>query len=95
MPDRVVRDMGCTPADLIRWMPEATAHRPIAWRDDGCAVAVDGGRVVFTWTVLPPRRIALVRIERLELEIVFEGCAPERRRSFLARFDDYTRRGGG
>lgn len=96
VPERLVRDMGCTPADLVRWMPAAVGNQPLRWTDSGCEVALLEGRSVrFTWQVLAPRRIALMRIERLQLEIAFTGCDAETRRLFLAKFDAYTRRGGG
>ncbi len=96
VPERLVRDMGCTPADLVRWMPAAVGHQPLRWLESGCEVALgEGGSVRLVWQVLAPRRIALMRIERLQLEIVFEACDPAERNAFMARFDDYTRRGGG
>lgn len=96
VPERLSRDMGCTPDDLVRWMPQATGQRPLRWFPDGCELAlVQGGQVRFRWTVLPPRRIALMRIQRVRLEIVFQGCTAAQRREFIERFDAYTRRGGG
>lgn len=96
VPEHLSRDMACTPDDLRRWMPAAVAHRAIAWTDAGCTVALGEGRqVTLRWTPLPPRRIALLRMERLRLEIDFVGCSADERRDFIERFDAYTRRGGG
>lgn len=96
VPERLVRDMGCTPADLVRWMPAAVGYQPIRWMQSACEVTLTEGRSVrFVWQVLAPRRMALMRIERLRLDIVFTGCDAGMRRVFLDRFDAYTRRGGG
>ena len=96
VPERLVRDMGCTPADLLRWMPAAVGYQPIRWMQSACEVTLPEGRSVrLAWQVLPPRRIALMRIERLQLEMVFSGCDADTRRRFLDHFDAYTRRGGG
>lgn len=96
VPEALSRDMGCTPDDLVRWMPQATGQRPLRWLEDGCEVVLAaGGQVRFGWTVLPPRRIALMRIQRLRLEISFQNCDAAVRREFIERFDAYTRRGGG
>lgn len=96
VPERLVRDMGCTPADLVRWLPAAVGHKPLHWLESGCEVALgEGCSVRFWWQVLAPRRIALMRIERVQLEMVFSGCGADMRRAFLAQFDAYTRRGGG
>ena len=96
VPERLVRDMGCTPADLVRWLPAAVGNKPLRWSESGCEVVLGEGRSVrFGWQALAPRCIALMRIERVQLEMVFSGCNAEIRRSFLAQFDAYTRRGGG
>jgi hypothetical protein len=96
VPERLVRDMACTPADLVRWLPAAVGNHPLRWLESGCEVVLGEGRNVrLGWQVLAPRRIALMRIERVQLEIAFSGCDAETRRVFLDRFDAYTRRGGG
>lgn len=96
VPERLVRDMGCTPADLVRWLPAAVGHKPLRWLESGCEVVLGEGRSArLAWQVLAPRRIALMRIERLQLEVVFSGCDAATRRDFLEQFDAYTRRGGG
>lgn len=96
VPERLVRDMGCTPADLLRWLPAVVGNQPVRWLNSGCEVTLGQGRSVqLAWQVLAPRRIALMRIERLHLDIVFTGCDAGVRRAFLDRFDAYTRRGGG
>lgn len=90
------RDMGCTVDDLLRWLPGAVGHLPITWRGPAtCAVALGQGEVVLAWVVLPPRRIALVSIQRLQLEITGWGCDGAEWAAFIAHFDAYTRRGGG
>jgi hypothetical protein len=43
----------------------------------------------------PPRRLAAVTLPVLAVRFRFEGLDAAARTAFLARFDLYTRRGGG
>lgn len=89
--------MGCDAAYLLRVLPDAAGGRAIRWRTDAaCEIDLGAGaQVALTWQALPPRRIALLRIERLQLDIEFSGTTEPQRRAFLDYFDAYTRRGGG
>ena len=66
-------------------------HTPVG------AVSVDAGGFPLTirWRVLDPRRIALLKIEQLELEFAYPPHAMELARDWIARFDRHTQRGGG
>lgn len=61
------------------------------------ALTVDseGIEITLRWRVLEPRRIALLRIEQLELEFSYPAHAAAQARDWISRFDRHTQRGGG
>ena len=90
------REMGCTRHELARWLPGATGGAPLrADGPDAWVAAVAGGEVRIAVRELPPRRIALLALPVLAVELRFGGLGEAAREAFLARFDLYTRRGGG
>ena len=97
MPGELVveREMGCTREDLLRWLPAASGHAPLRREGDELVLAVAGGEVRVRAEPRPPRRIALVELPVLAVRFTFEGLDAPAREVFLARFDLYTRRGGG
>lgn len=94
-PFALEREMGCTREDLLRWLPGATGHAPARVEGDAVVLSVAGGEVRITTRVRPPRRIALVALPVLAVSFRFDGLDAAAREAFLARFDLYTRRGGG
>ena len=90
------REYGCTEREWLSWMPEATGGRALASRGaHGLTVAIDAGRLLLHWQVLPPRVIALMRLPRLAVSFAFEDVPLPARREFLRRFDMHLQRGGG
>lgn len=87
--------MGCTEAELLRWLPGAAGGRAVELSEGRAAVALDAGGCVIEWRVLPPRRIALLQMPRLAIGFRFDGVADETRQRFMRHFDLYTQRGGG
>ncbi|MBX3610872.1 MAG: hypothetical protein KF871_13355 [Hydrogenophaga sp.] len=89
------RDMGCTEAEWLGWLPAAIGEHP--WRRDGSLVEVElpGGRLYLQWTVMPRRVIALVRLPVLRVRFRFDGLDDAQRYAFMRRFDLYMQRGGG
>jgi len=89
------RDMGCTEAEWLGWMPRAM--REHAWHREGnqLVVAIGAGRLTITWLPLPERRIALLRMPRLLVRFVFEGLDAVQRQTFMKPFDLTIQRGGG
>ncbi len=94
-PVALEREMGCTREDLLRWLPEATGHAPARVEGDAVVLSVAGGEVRIAARVRPPRRIGLVSLPVLAVSFRFDGLDDAAREAFLARFDLYTRRGGG
>ena len=95
----VRREMGCTLEDLLRWLPEALGDlypQTSLIVDDQKLLAGEPARILMQGATLRSRKIALLLIPVLELEIIFDASfSAEHIQSILARFDLYTRRGGG
>jgi hypothetical protein len=87
--------MGCTEAELLRWLPGAVNGHALALLPRSAEVAIDDGRLELAWRELPPRQIALMRMPRLAIAFHFEGVGEARRQAFMRFFDLYTQRGGG
>ncbi|HET8542559.1 MAG TPA: hypothetical protein VFL83_21975 [Anaeromyxobacter sp.] len=94
-PFALEREMACTREDLLRWLPAASGHAPARVEGDAIVLSVAGGEVRIGARERPPRRIALLDLPVLAVSFRFEGVDPAAREAFLARFDLYTRRGGG
>ena len=94
-PERFERDMGTTEAEWLMRLPLAIG--PQAWQREGSGVVVafDAGQLQISWEALPPRTIALLRMQRLLVRFAFEGVDTEVRQQFMRRFDLTMQRGGG
>lgn len=94
-PEAFERDMGCTEADWLGWLPRALG--PVPWRLQGDALhaQVAGGQLHITWRVAEPRRLGLAVIPRLRVFFEFSDVDDAERLRFMKRFDLYTHRGGG
>ena len=99
VPVELVREMGCTEAEFLRWLPGATRHVPIeaVRQDDGnlYIVHADPGTVEIMTSQRAPRRIASISLPVLAVRYRFIGMDALQRQTFLAYFDHYTQRGGG
>lgn len=89
------RDMGCTEAEWLSWLPAAMGECP--WQRSGStAVATIGaGTLSLRWQAMPPRVIALMRMPVLQVNFVLEGLDADQRYAIMKRFDLYMQRGGG
>ncbi len=89
------RQMGCTEAEWLRWLPAALGDH--VWQADGATarVQVTPGALRLSWQVLDPVRIALVSMPRLQVRFCFTGLDAAQRLAFMQRFDLYMQRGGG
>ena len=94
-PESFTREMGCTEAELGQWLAPAVGDRPLAVTARHAEAPVGSGRFTLDWTVLPPRRIALITMPRLEVRFTFDGVSETDRQAFMKRFDIYMQRGGG
>lgn len=89
------REMSCTEAEWLRWLPAALGEH--AWQSSGAAarVQVAPGELELSWRVLEPLRIAMVSMPRLQVGFSFSGLDAAQRYNFMHRFDLYMQRGGG
>lgn len=93
--ERFERDMGCTPADWLGWLPRALGSVPWRLQGDALQAQVAGGQLHIHWRVDEPRRLGLAVIPRLRVCFAFNGVTEAERLAFMKRFDLYTHRGGG
>ncbi len=94
-PARFTRDTGGTEAEWLGRLVGACNGHPIEIGEYRATIAIDGGLLELHWRSLPPRRIALMSMPRLEVEFAFENLADEARTRFMRYFDLYMQRGGG
>lgn len=100
-PSTFERDMGCTPAEWLMWLPDAVGPWPLTIsqgpaQGQGHARAQPlGGVLVLRWQVLPNRVLGLVRLPRLQVRFEFDSLSDADRHRFMRRFDLYMQRGGG
>ena len=93
--DSFDREMGCTEAELLQWLPGATRGRPLSVGLQTARIVIDAGQLIVTWQTLPPRRIALFSLPRLAIQFRFSGVEDSSRQAFMRYFDLSTQRGGG
>ncbi len=94
-PETFERDMACTEAEWLLWLPRAVGEHPREVDGASARVQLGAGQLQLRWQVLPPRVIALMRLPRLALHFAFTGVNEAERYAFMKRFDLYTQRGGG
>ena len=95
----IVRDMGCSRSEFMRWLPGATRqaalHSSRHGEQDKHRIVTPGGTVVITTEAMVPRRIALMRLPVLHVTFHFIDMDARAQAYFMRYFDLYTRRGGG
>lgn len=94
-PERFERDMACTEAEWLGWLPNAIGEHPWKLHPQAAGVRIGDGALGLTWRVETPRVIALMRLPRLVVNFRFGGLDDAQRYTFMKRFDLYMHRGGG
>lgn len=89
------REMGCTEAEWLTWLPQALGEHPYKLHPGSAGVRISDGALGLKWRVGEPRVIGLLRIPRLLVQFRFGGLSAEQRYDFMRRFDLYMQRGGG
>lgn len=94
-PERFEREMGCTEAEWLRWLPNAIGD--LFWKQQpgAAGVRIGDGALGLKWQVLPPRVIAQIQMPRMQVSFRFAGVDEATRQAFMKRFDLYMQRGGG
>ena len=92
---RLHREMTITRAEFLRSLVHAVA--PATFIVDGRSISVVGapGKVEINLSEERERRIALLRLPVVDVEIELSGFAPDALERFLAQFDRAFQRGGG
>lgn len=88
-------EMTVTRAEFLRLLPAAVGGAAYVEGTDGFLHREPGRSWRIGFTALPELRIGLVRLARHRVEFEFEGYAVDEIDAFMARFELYTRRGGG
>jgi hypothetical protein len=89
------RDMGCTEAEWLTWLPLAAGDALWQREGDMARITIGHGSLRLQWQVMPARVIALMRLPVLRMHFQFQGLSAAERYIFMRRFDLYTQRGGG
>jgi len=89
------REMACTRAEWLRWLPAAIGEHPWQASDDGATVLIGPGALTLRWQAGPPRAIGLIRLPCWRVRFDFDDLNTAARLSFMTRFDLYMQRGGG
>lgn len=90
--------MGCTKDEFIAWLPAASNFRTFQIDVNGSTTIIDFSSDAFSIELTPKesRKIALLEIPVLEVVFKFETTwTTELIDQFMARFKQYTQRGGG
>ena len=93
--ERFEREMGCTEAEWLRWLPAAMGENHWKLQTQSAGVRIGDGALGLKWKVGEPRVIGLVSIPRLLVQFRFAGVDEAARYTFMKRFDLYMQRGGG
>jgi len=88
-------EMTATRAEFLRLLPAAVGGAAFVEEGNGFGHRETERSWHIAFTALPELRIALVSLVRHRVEFEFEGYAEDEIDAFMARFELYTRRGGG
>jgi len=94
-PPAFERDMSCTEAEWLSWLPGAVRDQALTLGAAQAQVAIGDGQLRLDWQPLPPRQIALMRLPRLGVRFRFDSVEDGQRQTFMRYFDLYMQRGGG
>ena len=94
-PEQFEREMACTEADWLRWLPQAIGDHHWKLHSGAAGVRIGDGALGLKWLVGAPREIGLVRMPRFLVSFRFAGLNEPQRLDFMKRFDLYMQRGGG
>ncbi len=95
-PEQFEREMACTEADWLRWLPAAVGD-DLHWKlhAGAAGVRLGDGALGLKWHEAAPRVIGLVQLPVLKVSFRFAGVVDAERHAFMTRFDLYMQRGGG
>ena len=94
-PERFEREMGCTEAEWLMWLPQAVGEHHCKLQTGSAGVRIGDGALGLKWQAAPARVIGLISIPVLQVNFRFAGITDEMRQTFMKRFDLCMQRGGG
>lgn len=94
-PERFEREMGCTEAQWLMWLPQAVGDHHWKLQNGTAGIRIGDGALGLKWREAAPRVIGLVSIPVLQVSFRFAGIPDDMRQTFMKRFDLYMQRGGG
>ena len=94
-PEQFDREMTCTEAEWLRWLPQAIGAHVWTMGGDAADARIADGALALSWSVGEPRVIGLARMPRMRVGFRFTGLDAAQRHAFMKRFDLYMQRGGG
>lgn len=89
------REMGCTEAEWLAWLPQALGHHRWRLQPGRADVWLGEGNLQLSWQLASPRRIGQISIPVMRVSFMFEQLDADGRYAFMQRFDLYMQRGGG
>jgi hypothetical protein len=92
-PERFERDMGTSETEWLTALPRALGDHAFVLGTGQVRVQIGEGHLQLQWHTLPPRVIALLRLQRLAVSFVFEGVEEDARQRFMKQFDLTMQRG--
>jgi len=87
--------MGCTRAEFMAHLARVAGTAPVCGDHGALRIVIANGTLDITLQEQPARRIGAISLPVLGVDFRFRGVDQPARDAFLARFDLYTRRGGG
>jgi hypothetical protein len=89
------RQMGCSQADLRRWLTEMFAADVGDFEAGRLQLHRFGVPVTIIAQDLQPRRLGLVALRVVDVSFEYSPADRERVRAWIVNFDRHTQRGGG
>ena len=93
--ERFERDMGTSETEWLTALPRALGEHAFEVGAGQARVRIGEGHLQLQWRILPPRVIALLRMQRLAVSFAFEGVEEDARQHFMKRCVLTMQRGGG
>jgi len=89
------REMGLTPDELLRTLPDAVGHEDYRIQGSEILIRCGGGRVRMLLHPTRERRLGMLTLPVTPVELSFEDLDPGERERFMTRFERHFQRGGG
>lgn len=87
--------MAISHAEFFRTLPAAMGKTPHSIEGNTVTATWSGGTVKIILSPEGTRSFGPIPLPVTGVEIMFRGLSEEKARDFIARFDNYYRRGGG